>query len=339
MFLSRHPNGFYYLFYFDALGKRHKVSTKCRRKSDALSFLQEFKQEEQERKKKVERKSLSLFAQDFLTYSRSVHTSNTQRAFRVAFREFLRIVGDEPLHQIGVREIENFLSVKKSEASDWTARKYYIALASAFETAKRWGCVLSNVFRKVEKPRVREVQPTFFTKSEFHTLLQCIGDRDLRELCICAVSTGLRLNELTSLQWTDVDFVRKVILVQNSATFTTKSKRNRVVPMNEQLWQMLAVRKESATCELIFHRRRKRLTEGHVSKTFKKHVRKAGLSEKLHFHSLRHTFATWLVQEGVSIYEVQKLLGHSSISVTQIYSHLAASELHGAVNKISIALN
>ncbi len=63
------------------------------------------------------------------------------------------------------------------------------------------------------------------------------------------------------------------------------------------------------------------------------------MSEKLHFHSLRHTFATWLVQEGVSIYEVQQLLGHSSISVTQVYSHLAASELHGAVNKIQVVLN
>jgi len=55
--------------------------------------------------------------------------------------------------------------------------------------------------------------------------------------------------------------------------------------------------------------------------------------------SLRHTFATWLVQEGVPIYEVQKLLGHSSISVTQVYSLLAASELHGAVNKIQVILN
>ena len=55
--------------------------------------------------------------------------------------------------------------------------------------------------------------------------------------------------------------------------------------------------------------------------------------------SLRHTFATWLVEEGVPTYEVQKLLGHSSISVTQIYSHLAASELHKSVEKISLALN
>ncbi len=55
--------------------------------------------------------------------------------------------------------------------------------------------------------------------------------------------------------------------------------------------------------------------------------------------SLCHTFATWLVLEGMPIYEVQKLLGHSSISVTQVYSHLAASELHGAVNNIQLVMN
>ncbi len=65
---------------------------------------------------------------------------------------------------------------------------------------------------------------------------------------------------------------------------------------------------------------------------------KSGLPEDLHFHSRRHSFATFLVQAGVSLYEVQQLLGHSSISTTQIYAHLAASELHGAVNKIVLEL-
>jgi site-specific recombinase XerD len=76
-----------------------------------------------------------------------------------------------------------------------------------------------------------------------------------------------------------------------------------------------------------------------LSNAFTKCVLTSGLSDKLHFHSLRHTFATWLVQSGVGIYEVQKLMGHSSISVTQVYAHLAPSELHGAVNRISVGLN
>lgn len=339
MFLSRRSNGVYYLWFRDDLGRKQKISTKKTHKAQALQFLSEFKRNQQERKLKLQQVSLSEFTQDYLTHCSSKHTRKTQRDSSVALRELLRILGDLPLHKIGVREIESYLARKASEVSQWTARKHYAHLASAFETACKWKCIPANPFRQVEKPKVPEIQPAHFTKLEFQELLKVVPDQDFRELCICAVSTGLRLGELVALQWTDVDFVRKVIVVQNSETFTTKSKKIRVVPMSEQLWRMLAIRKETASCELVFHRSNKKLIGDYVSKTFKRCVREAKLSERLHFHSLRHTFATWLVQDGASIYEVQKLLGHSSLAVTQIYSHLAASELHSVVNRIDISLS
>ncbi len=197
--------------------------------------------------------------------------------------------------------------------------------------------ISANPFRQGQKPKAPEVQPAHFTKQQFQELLKVIEEKDFREFCICAVSTGLRLGELISLQWTDVDFVRKVLTVKNSETFTTKNKKIRAVAMSEYLWRMLAIRKEGASTELVFHCNGHQLIPEKISKTFKDYVRAAKLGEKLHFHSLRHTFATWLVQDGASIYEVQKLLGHSSIAVTQVYSHLAASELHSVVNRISLS--
>lgn len=106
--------------------------------------------------------------------------------------------------------------------------------------------------------------------------------------------------------------------------------------MNEAAWLILTQRAQANQAEHIFTFNAQRVLEDLVTKKFKDYVREAGINPKLHFHSLRHTFATWLVQSGVSIYEVQKLLGHSNISVTQICSHLAARELHEAVEKISI---
>jgi site-specific recombinase XerD len=127
-----------------------------------------------------------------------------------------------------------------------------------------------------------------------------------------------------------------VIIVRNSNTFTTKNRRVRVIPMNDHLYKMLMERKEHVSCELVFHLGTRQLTKDYVSKKFKKLVRKAGLNDKLHFHSLRHTFASWLVQKGVSLYEVQTLLGHTSISVTQCYSHLQPERLHATVNHIDL---
>jgi site-specific recombinase XerD len=71
-----------------------------------------------------------------------------------------------------------------------------------------------------------------------------------------------------------------------------------------------------------------------ISRCFKTAVRKAGINENIHFHSLRHTFASWLVQKGVSLYEVSRLLGHTNIKTTQIYSHLAPGNLINAVKKL-----
>ena len=235
--------------------------------------------------------------------------------------------------------IENFLATKKAEASEWTARKYYISLSSAFETAKRWNYIKENPFRKVQKPKVRELQPLFFTKDEMKSLLNVIEDVQLKNLCLVAVSTGLRLGELLNLQWSDIDLISKVIHIRNSETFTTKSRKNRSLPMSDQLAMAFIQMKESSGSELLFHSLGKRLSADWVSKTFKSYVRRLVLNDKLHFHSLRHTFASWLVQDGVSLYEVQKLLGHSNIAVTQVYSHLQPETLHKTVNKISIPMN
>ncbi|MDI6766027.1 MAG: tyrosine-type recombinase/integrase [Bacteroidota bacterium] len=339
MFLSKRSNGIYYLWYIDEGGKKQKISTGCKLKSNALKFLRDFKENEMKRRTFLKLKTLNEFYIDYQEYSKSVHTIKTQKSIENAFREFIRIVGDVRLDKIGVREIESFLAQKKAEASEWTARKYYIHLASAFETAIRWNYISTNPFKKVQKPKTKEVQPLFLTKEEMKSLLNIIDDVQLKNLYLVAVFTGLRLGELLNLQWSDIDFVLRVIHVRNSETFTTKSRKNRSIPMNDQLYEALAMMKETAGSELVFHSNGKRLSAERVSKTFKVYVRRLGLNDKLHFHSLRHTLASWLVQDGVNIYEVQKLLGHSNISVTQVYSHLQPETLHSTVNKISIQLN
>ena len=154
-----------------------------------------------------------------------------------------------------------------------------------------------------------------------------------------ALYTGMRLGELLNLQWCDVDLVSRVIHVRNSETFTTKTRKNRAIPMNDQLHALLCEMKDRRSSELVLHSQGKYLSPENVSKRFKGYIRRASLNDKLHFHSLRHTFASWLVQDGVSLYEVQKLLGHSNIAVTQVYSHLQPEGLHSTVNRITIPMN
>jgi len=335
MFLSKVGER-YYLFFFDESGTRHKVSTKCKMKSDALVFLQQFKRNEYERRKKLKTISFSDFIKQFQEYSSSVHSQKTQKTNTSAFKEFLRVEGNKPLHSIGIREIEHFLIVKKREASEWTARKYYGSLAAAFEKALLWNYIVENPFRKVLKPKGRELLPAFFSDADFKVFLSSVEDRDYRELCITALLTGLRLSEFLCLRWSDIDFTTKVIQVKNSETFTTKTRKNRTVPMSEELFCLLKERKENirSECEIVFHNRYGgMLLDTTVSQQFKKYVRSAGLNDKLHFHSLRHSFASALVTSGVSLYAVQKLLGHTTSKTTEVYAHLLPQQLHSEINK------
>ena len=332
MFLSKRYNGIYYLWYVDDRGIYRKVSTRSRSKTAAVKFLRSFKAEERERQSPT--RLISQFSAEYLTYSESIHRPSTTNTIKYAFIELQRFLGNRQMQKIGVREIETFLAHKTKEASELTARKYYATLAAAFERARKWGYISKNPFRDAQKPKLKEMTPAHLSKSDFQSLIRAIEDEDFRDLCIMAVTTGLRLSELTSLKWKNIDLDRKLIFVESSDTFTTKSKRNRAVPMSDGLWYMLLSRKEQSSCESVFTYDGAQFKGSLVSHRFKTYARLAGLDERVHFHSLRHTFATWLVQARVSIYEVQRLLGHSSIMVTQIYSHLGPSDLHEAVNKI-----
>jgi integrase/recombinase XerD len=280
--------------------------------------------------------TLSQFAREYEANLNGRLAPNTMSTYLDAVKDLIRALGDVSIDSIDVKTIEKYLSTKQKETSDQTVRKHFGSLSSMFESSRKWGFISQNPFRALKKPRAREIQPAHFERAEFQKLLQLIPDNDFRDLCICGALTGMRQSELLALRWTDIDFAKKVILIQNSDRFTTKSRKNRVVPMHRRVCDLLKRRKDASSCDLVFHKNGQQLSRCDVTHEFKHFVRKAGLREDLHFHSLRHTFATWLVQNGVSIYEVQKLLGHSSIAVTQVYSHLASDELHEAVEGISL---
>jgi len=337
MFLSKHLNGTYYLWFKDENGRKRKVTTGCKMKADAFKFLKSYNRVEAERREKLKNISLTEFMQEFLIYSSGVHTIKTQSCFKNAFREFIRIIdggGCKQLHKVSIKDIESFLSQKKLEASEWTARKYFISLSSAFERARLWNYLEVNPFRKVEKPKTPELIPLYFTKQDFRLLLTAIVENDLRELVIIAAYTGLRLGELLTLEWSDVDFKRRVLQVRNKETFTTKSGRNRVIPMAEVVYNTLMQRKERLTSEhsLVFNNNSKQWSAAYISRKFKRCVRASGLNERLHFHSLRHTFCSWLAEAGVSLYAISKLAGHSQTKTTEIYAHLQSDSMHGLIN-------
>jgi integrase len=142
--------------------------------------------------------------------------------------------------------------------------------------------------------------------------------------------------EILTLCCNQLDFKNRQIILDNNI-HVTKSKKVRSIPMNETVYNILFRRNQVQESIFVFTYHNEPIKPDFISKKFKKIVRKAGLDDRLKFHSLRHTFASWLVQASVSIYQVSKLLGHADIKTTQIYSHLKPEDLTNAVYKLEVS--
>jgi site-specific recombinase XerD len=338
MYLAKRGR-YYHLFYNDAAGKQHSKSTRTSTKAEALAFLRSFDAEQDAKERALRHITLADFEDVFLPYSRSVHTIKTVKANMTALNEFKKYIGSGyVLSSITAADCERFVARKMTEASAWTARKYHLALGAMFEKAKSWGHILENPWRSVKKPKAPQVLPAYFTREQFRQLLSVISDRNFRELVTVAALTGLRRGELLAMQWDWLDLARRVITVRNTDDFTTKSKKARVVPLCDEVMAILLSRseRENRASGYVFHWQGNKLSEDRVSRKLKVGLEKAELSPTLHWHSLRHTFASWLVQGGVSLYQVSKLLGHANTTTTEIYSHLAPGDLHHVLTPLRL---
>jgi integrase/recombinase XerD len=139
------------------------------------------------------------------------------------------------------------------------------------------------------------------------------------------------------MKWDWIDMKQNIIIIKNSDQFTSKNKRERVIPIHPKVEQIskisFPILVSKKKINFVFNRVKDiKFNSEFISKQFKKAVREADLNPKIHFHTLRHSFASALVQRGISLYAVKELLGHENIKTTQIYSHLKKENLMEAVN-------
>jgi integrase len=336
-------------YYLD--GKRHSKSTGVKTKPEALAALTKFKELIQTRALSI---SVRQFISEFTAYGEANYARKTMKLYKAIMEHFATIVRDIPMHELTSKHIDRYKTVrlsackgdgredkeKKEKISPISVNVELRMLKSALNTARRWKLIDSNPFEGVALAEVPERDPIFFTRADFQTLLQSIKHKWLKEVVVFAVLTGMRRGELLNLRWAQIDWQRRMIQIQSTPTFRTKQGKKRTIPLSETAMYLLQAKYGKDASEHVFLLNGKPIFDGWLTHAFKKAVTDAKLEKGgLHFHSLRHTFASWLVQDGVSLYEVQKLLGHSSSKVTEIYSHLQPEQMHSTVNRIDLKVN
>lgn len=264
--------------------------------------------------------SIRSYSKDILQLHGFLYNNNiddTTRLDLTIFRDFLKSIDS------------------KKYANRTIIRKYssYINYFRFLEENKLTGIQLSQF---INVPRKRERLYTFLSKKEMEKLFDSmeaanilqVRDRLIIELIY---STGARVSEVENIRLADIEFEKSEIKV------TGKGRKQRIVYINSKAlyWlerylrdsrPELSFSKKSGTCtgdlHLLLNSSGRRLSSRSINEIVRKYIRLAGIKKKITPHSIRHSFASHLLQEGAGIREIQELLGHENISTTQIYSHL-----------------
>lgn len=249
------------------------------------------------------------------------------------------------LDQISVIQVEGYKRERKGAVSKYkrpfklsSLNKELTILSRAFRLAVEGGLVRQNPVRQVKFFDEEAAGFRVLERDEEPRLWKAMreGAWYLPPFAKLALLTGMRLNELLSLRVEDVDFGRMVLYVRNPK-WRKDPRKTEGLPLSTEAQNILRELCSKAKGGRLFWRDSGRaLVPCTVSNLFRHHARRAGLVG-LKPHSLRHTFGTRLGEAGYDAYEIRKLMGHASITTTQIYVHPRAMRLREAVEAVSLS--
>jgi integrase/recombinase XerC len=223
-----------------------------------------------------------------------------------------------------------------------TIARRLASLRSFFRFGQREGWTKANPAKPLRNPRKSRSLPHFLSSADIDRLLGAPSAADhagLRDRAILEVlySAGLRVSELAGLNATDLDLAGGTVRVRG------KGRRERIAPIGSYaaraLKDWLAVRRVSVREKggengpVFLNKFGRRLTTRSVGRLLEKHLRTSGLDRRTTPHTLRHSFATHLLDNGADIRSVQELLGHKSLVTTQIYTHVSTAGLRAAYER------
>lgn len=267
---------------------------------------------------------MEKFAKEHKQYRGRKISQNTKTGYAYALKHLLPVFADMPLNKITPETIRKYQEDRENEGANPSTINIERALLSiAFNTAiRKWRWINYNPCKDVERLPEDNKRVRYLSKDEVEKIYQHFPEW-LKPIITVARFTGLRIGNILSLTWQDVNLFSKTIVVGK-----TKNGEPIGLPINQTAFDTFKkLKKVQHISNLVFPNKRG-LTrcKNSVSTEFKRHCNRAGI-KNLRFHDLRHDFGSNLVQRGVDIYTVSKLMGHKDISMTQRYSHLSPEKL------------
>jgi len=236
--------------------------------------------------------------------------------------------------QEDIQQFLNFEKTKKKNSTRTMARslaairQFYNFISDKFEE-------IDNPTSKIESPHVEKTLPDFLSIPEVNTLFSSISENDMYELRDKAIfellySCGLRISEAIEILFDSVDFENSLIRVIG------KGNKERLAPIGDEAKRLLKKYIQESRPDicgkreseyLFISKKGSKLNRKSVWRLLKNYVSRTKIKKNITPHTLRHSFATHLIENGADLRSVQELLGHMDISTTQVYTHLAKKKL------------
>lgn len=293
-------------------------------------------------------KTLELFIRWLETEKQ--YSEHTVSGYQRDLRDFIVFLGESSkIEDVNADAIRSFVASLFGKNSGTTVARKLSAMRTFFRFARRRGDLKGDPLAVVSTPKTGHHIPVFLTVDETFALLESPTKKDrfmLRDRAILEMlySTGMRVSELVSRDLTDLDFDEEMVSVRG------KGDKERLVPVGSpaieavrswlpQREQLLAERAKRGKFvagdekPLFLNARGGRLTSRSVERFVKSYGERAGIIQVVTPHALRHSFATHLLEMGADLRSVQELLGHSSLSTTQRYTHLTLEHLTEVYDK------
>jgi excisionase family DNA binding protein len=321
-------------FYFRFQGKRiRKVIEGALSRADALKVLQVEVADAFRGKHGFKKQERAIKFKDFA----DLYLENSKPHKRSWQKDKCRIeahlkptFGEMELKEITPLLVENYRTVRlKAGLKKSTTNRELALLKVIFSKAIDWDFCSENPVRKVKFfPENDNLKERILTPDEERRLLEHCADH-LKPIILVALHTGMRRGEVLGLKWEQVDFRQGQIKVEK-----TKSGKTRFIPINSELLETLReLKKKDGKSEYLFVNPETGNPLKDVKTAFKAASRRAGIL-KFRFHDCRHTFATRLVESGVDLITVKELLGHSTVKVTERYTHSSRDSKREAVENL-----
>lgn len=278
----------------------------------------------------------------FINYLRIEKNSSehTVKNYSVDIAQFRSFCGDKDLNDIDHILFRRFLAeIRQKGYSKRTIARKLASLRTFFKFLYREGLTKTNPMSAITTPKLDKRLPRVLGCEKVAQLVQSpeswtvSGLRD-RAILETLYSTGARVSELVGLDERDIDFISGVIKVLG------KGRKERIVPIGETalgaIKRYMDGRSEAAIKDknaVFLNKSGSRITDRSIRRIVDKYIRSLSIAEKISPHSLRHSFATHLLDRGADLRSVQELLGHMNLSTTQIYTHVSAERLKSVYDK------